>query len=65
MKMNQNDKDLIADGEKYRRTERERERERQIKYQESLGPVKTARERELEALDRWEGYYRNTTRNTY
>ncbi len=60
--MNEQDK---RDLEKFRATERKREKERQIRYQEGLGPVKTARERELEDLDRREGYFRNTTKNTY
>jgi hypothetical protein len=57
--MDQNDK---ADLERFRDTERKRERERQIRYQESLGPVKTARELEIERLDRLEEIWKGTTR---
>jgi hypothetical protein len=48
--------------EKFEKTERDRERERQIKYQESLGPVKSWREREIEELDRWDAMWNRTTR---
>jgi hypothetical protein len=46
--------------EKFERTERNRKREAQIKYQESLGPVKTWREQELAALDRWDALWKRT-----
>jgi hypothetical protein len=53
--MNQQDK---ADLEKFRDAERKREKERQIRYQEGLGPVKTARELEIERLDRLDRLWR-------
>jgi hypothetical protein len=43
--------------EKYEKTERDRERARQIKYQESLGPVKTWQEREIEAEDMFQAQF--------
>jgi hypothetical protein len=46
--------------EKFERTEDERERERRIKYQESLGPVKSWREREIERLDRLDAIWNRT-----
>jgi hypothetical protein len=48
--------------EKFEKTERDRKRERQIKYQESLGPVKTERELAIEADDRWQAIWNRTTR---
>jgi hypothetical protein len=53
--MNQQDK---ADLERFRATERKREKERQIRYQESLGPVPTWRERELRELDMFEDQWK-------
>jgi hypothetical protein len=47
--------------EKFERTERERERERRIKHQESLGPVKSWREIEIERLNRLDDIWNRTT----
>jgi hypothetical protein len=47
-----------AELERYRRTERKREKERQIRYQESLGSTLTWKEREIAALDLFEGQWK-------
>ena len=46
------------DLEKYRATERKREHDRKIKYQQSLGPVPTWREREIADLDLFESLWK-------
>ena len=51
-----------SDFEKFQHTESERERERQVKYQESLGPVKSWREFGDERLDRLEAIWARTTK---
>jgi len=59
--MNSNDE---AELERYRDTERRRERDRQIRYQESLGPVKNEQQLAQEAYERNEAIWRRT-RNGY
>jgi hypothetical protein len=46
------------DLEKFRDTERKRERDRQIRYQQSLGPALTWRERELKELEMFESQWK-------
>ena len=53
--MDQND---INDLEQFQDNEARRERERQIRYQESLGPTLTWRERELRSLDMFEAQWK-------
>jgi hypothetical protein len=48
--------------ERFERTESQRERNRKIAYQNSLPQQKTARELEIEALDRWDAMWNRTTR---
>jgi hypothetical protein len=53
--MNANDK---ADLERFRATEDRRKRTAQIRYQESLGPVKTEQQLAQEAYERNEAIWR-------
>jgi hypothetical protein len=57
--MDANDK---ADLEKFRATEDRRRMTAQIRYQESLGPVKTEQQLAQEAYERNEAIWKRTTR---